>query len=64
MGSTDNIYNFAKALDCDARKSEPMSRHTTFKIGGKADAYIKVTSLARILYCSATEAMCLFLMKE
>lgn len=48
MGSTDNIYNFAKALDCDARKSEPMSRHTTFKIGGKADAYIKVTSLANL----------------
>ena len=36
MDTTDIIYNCAQKLDCDARRFEPMSRHTSFKIGGKA----------------------------
>lgn len=48
MNSTEIISNFAKSLDCDVRRNEPMSRHTTFKIGGLADAYIKVTSLSKL----------------
>ncbi len=48
MDSSHIIYNYAKSLDCDARQSEPMSRHTSFKIGGPADAYIKVTSLSKL----------------
>lgn len=42
------IYNLAKVLDCDARRDEPMSRHTTFKIGGNASTYIKVGTLSRL----------------
>ncbi len=48
MDSSHIIYNYAKSLDCDARQSEPMNRHTSFKIGGPADAYIKVTSLSKL----------------
>lgn len=48
MDSSHIIYNYAKSLDCDARQSEPMSRHTSFKIGGPVDAYIKVTSLSKL----------------
>lgn len=42
------IYNLAKVLDCDARRDEPMSRHTTFKIGGNACTYIKVGTLSKL----------------
>lgn len=42
------IYNLAKVLECDARKNEPMSRHTTFKIGGNASTYIKVGTLSKL----------------
>ena len=33
MDTTDIIYNCAQKLDCDARRFEPMSRHTSFQIG-------------------------------
>lgn len=46
MSNTEVIYNLAKILDCDARKNEPMSKHTSFKIGGEAEAYIKVNNLS------------------
>lgn len=45
---TTIIYNLAKVLECDARKDEPMSRHTTFKIGGNASTYIKVGTLSKL----------------
>ncbi len=48
MSNTEVIYNLAKILDCDARKNEPMSKHTSFKIGGEAEAYIKVNNLSRL----------------
>lgn len=48
MDSTRKIYDFAKSLDCDARQNEPMSRHTSFKIGGAADAYIQVSNLSQL----------------
>lgn len=48
MDRTDIIYNLAKILGCDARKDEPMSKHTTFKIGGNADSYIKVNTLSKL----------------
>lgn len=48
MEKTESIYNLAKILDCDARKNEPMSKHTTFKIGGNAQVYIKVPNLSRL----------------
>ena len=49
MDTTDIIYNCAQKLDCDARRFEPMSRHTSFKIGGKADVYLKVTNLSQLM---------------
>lgn len=48
MNKSDIVFNLAKILRCDARKNEPMSRHTTFKIGGNADAYIKVNNLSKL----------------
>ena len=30
--------------------NEPMSKHTTFKIGGNADIFIKVDSIEKIQY--------------
>ena len=48
MDRTDIIYNLARILNCEARKNEPLSRHTTFKIGGCADTYVKVTSVSKL----------------
>ncbi len=48
MNNIDAIYNLAKKLQSDARKNEPMNKHTTFKIGGTADAYIKVNNLSTL----------------
>lgn len=48
MNKSDIVFNLAEILRCDARKNEPMSRHTTFKIGGNADAYIKVNNLSKL----------------
>ena len=48
MDRSDIIYNLAEILGCEARKDEPLSRHTTFKIGGNADTYVKVTSASKL----------------
>lgn len=48
MDKAGIIYNLAKILNCDARKDEPMNRHTSFKIGGTADTYIKVNNLSKL----------------
>jgi len=48
MDRTDIIFNLAEILGCEARKYEPLSKHTTFKIGGVADTYVKVTSLSKL----------------
>ena len=48
MDRTDIVYNLAEILNCDARKYEPLNKHTTFKIGGVADTYVKVTSLSKL----------------
>ena len=40
MDRSDVIYHLAKILNCEARKDEPLSKHTTFKIGGSADTYV------------------------
>ena len=42
MDRTEIIYNIAQIAGIEAYRSEPMSRHTSFKIGGAADTYIKV----------------------
>ena len=48
MDRTDIIYNLAEILNCSALKYEPLSKHTTFKIGGAADTYVRVTSLSKL----------------
>ena len=48
MDRSDIIYNLDEILGCEARKDEPLSRHTTFKIGGNADTYVKVTSASKL----------------
>lgn len=48
MNKSETIFNLAEILGCEARKYEPMSKHTSFKIGGNADAYIKVNNLSKL----------------
>ena len=48
MDKTDIIFDLAKILGCEARKDEPLSRHTTFKIGGCADTYVRATSVSKL----------------
>lgn len=48
MNKSDIIFNLAEILGCEARQNEPMSKHTSFKIGGNADAYIKVNNLSKL----------------
>ena len=48
MDRTDIIYNLAEILNCSALKYEPLSKHTTFKIGGAADTYVRVSSLSKL----------------
>lgn len=48
MNKSETIFNLAEILGCEARKYEPMSKHTSFKIGGNADVYIKVNNLSKL----------------
>lgn len=40
----DNLTDRLSELKIEYMKNEPMSRHTTFKIGGNADVFVKVNS--------------------
>lgn len=59
MNKSETILNLAEILGCEARKNEPMSKHTSFKIGGNADVYIKVNNLSKLSTilkeCQATD---------
>lgn len=48
MNKSETILNLAEILGCEARKNEPMSKHTSFKIGGNAEVYIKVNNLSKL----------------
>ncbi len=48
MDRTEIIYNLAEIAGWEAYKNEPMSRHTSFKIGGEADTYIKVKDMSQL----------------
>lgn len=48
MNKSEIIFNLAEIMGCEARQNEPMSKHTSFKIGGNADAYIKVNNLSKL----------------
>lgn len=52
MNSISNIKTLAESLKCNCKVNEPMSIHTTFKIGGNAELFIEAetnTQLAQIL---------------
>ena len=46
----EEIYNYCvKNLKCsDIKKDEPMSKHTSFKIGGNADIFIKISNIEEL----------------
>lgn len=44
----DNLISRLSELKIEYAKDEPMSRHTTFKIGGNADLLVKVKSIAEL----------------
>lgn len=44
MDTVKEMLTLAECLGCVAKENEPMSLHTTFKIGGKAKLFIKVNS--------------------
>lgn len=44
----DNLIFRLSELKIEYAKDEPMSRHTTFKIGGNADLLVKVKSIAEL----------------
>ena len=48
MNKSEIIFNLGEILGCEARRNEPMSKHTSFKIGGNADVYIKVNNLSKL----------------
>lgn len=48
MDSLSNIKNLAQILKCGVKCGEPMSRHTTFKIGGDAELYIEVKKASQL----------------
>jgi len=47
-----DIYNLLlnKIDKSQISVSEPMSRHTTFKIGGPADLFVKINSIGELKY--------------
>lgn len=46
----EEIYNYCvEKLKCsDIKKDEPMSKHTTFKIGGNAEIFIKISNIEEL----------------
>lgn len=42
MNQIEQFAQTAERLGCEVSRNEPMSRHTTFKIGGPADLFLKV----------------------
>ena len=44
----DNLISRLSELKIEYAKDEPMSRHTTFKIGGNADLLVKVKSIVEL----------------
>ena len=57
MNQIDQFAQIAENVGCEVCRDEPMSRHTTFKIGGPVDLFIQVNSWEAIqkLYQSANE---------
>lgn len=51
----DNLYNFTKKINCESFLNEKLSKHSSFKIGGDADIFIKPNDINQlkqiILFC-------------
>lgn len=45
MNQIQQLAEYAQSLGCEARFDEPMSRHTTFRIGGPADLFLTVNNV-------------------
>lgn len=58
MTPLESIKSLALSLDADTLENEPMSKHTTFKIGGPADIFITVhdekSMLSLCAFCNDT----------
>lgn len=48
MFDLNTVLQKAESFGCEVLTDEPMSRHTTFKIGGNADAFITVFSTEQL----------------
>ncbi len=48
MNKYENLHNFACELGVSSEYSVPMSRHTTFKIGGNASIYLEVYNTSQL----------------
>ena len=48
MYDFDNIKNRLSGIGCELLVHEPMSKHTTFKIGGRADFFIKADTAEQL----------------
>ncbi len=57
MNQIDQLAQLAEQAGCDVLRNEPMSLHTTFKIGGPVDLFITVCSRSEVqqLYRAANE---------
>ena len=53
MSRFESLYNLLQREipDLELRCNEPMSRHTTFKIGGNADVFIAPHTLDELIFC-------------
>ena len=43
-----SLFNFGPSFEGDVRRDEPMSRHTTYRIGGPARYYVTVLSVSAL----------------
>ena len=48
MNQIDMLGRKALAFGCSVAYEEPMSRHTTFKIGGSADLFVTAHNVAML----------------
>ena len=48
----DNIFNDLKNKIAEDRifRNEPMSKHTSFKVGGEAEFFVKIINLEELLF--------------
>lgn len=46
MNCLEDFEKYARSCGCDVLRDEPMSRHTTFRIGGPADLFLTVNDRA------------------